>query len=106
MFHYIDAMIFVNKCLLYYFVICFLAIIDIKLFRDNDIDLGLPTRTICKLCGFVLLVEQMDFFLLQMIDSVYDSLLINDSILVIFLRSDKLPRDGKLVVRSSMYLAT
>jgi len=43
-------------------VICFLAIIDTKLFHDNDIDLGLPTRAICKLCGFVLLFEQMDFF--------------------------------------------
>lgn len=51
----------------------FLAIIDIKLFHDNDIDLGLPTRVICKLCGFALLVEQMDFLLLHMIDSVDDS---------------------------------
>jgi len=62
MFQHIDTMIFVNKCLLCYFVICFLAIIDTKLFHDNDIDLGLPTRAICKLCGFVLLFEQMDFF--------------------------------------------
>lgn len=53
----------------------FLAIIDIKLFHDNDIDLGLPTRVICKLCGFqvVLLVKQMDFLFLHMIDSVDDS---------------------------------
>lgn len=102
MFQYIDTMIFINKCLFYYFVICFLAIIDVKLFHDNYIVLGLPTRVICKLCGFVLLVEQMDFLFLHMIDSVDDSLLINDNILVLFLRLDKLPRHGKLVVRSSM----
>ena len=50
----------------------FLAITT-KLFHDNDIDLGLPTRVICELCGFVLLVEQMDFLFLHMIDSVDDS---------------------------------